>query len=231
MAQKMRIWIALSLLLWAGSVSAQTSDAGPDAEIQDNTGTVLVYQQIPLMKKGRVDLALSTGVSANDQAFLHMNGGLGLRYHVTQRWSVAATYHKYFRSQTGLEDTLTQDFGIFPERKFRDFYAGLDVAWAPLDGKMLTLESAINQFDVYFVGGGGVMRTFTQGLDGEFRVAGNIGFGSRIYMNEWCSMNLEVRDYIYQEKLSKKDSIYQDWVMTLGVSFFLPTSYAYRYPK
>ena len=69
----------------------------------------------------------------------------------------------------------------------------------------------------------GASCAFTQGLDGEFRVAGNIGFGSRIYMNEWCS-NLEVRDYIYQEKLSKKDSIYQDWVMTLGVSFFLPTS-------
>ena len=231
MAQRIGQWVALVMLLASGAVTAQTPTGNQATGIEENAGRVLVYQQNPLMKKGRADLSISSGVSANDQAFIHMNTGLGLRYHFSQRWSLAATYHKYFRGQTGLEDTLTQEYGIFPERKFRDFYAGLDVAWAPLDGKMLTLESAINQFDVYFILGAGVMQTFTQGLEGELRPSGNLGFGSRIYLTGWCSLNVEVRDYIYQESLARKDSIYQDWVMALGVSFFLPPTYEYRYPK
>jgi outer membrane beta-barrel protein len=192
---------------------------------------VRVYQQIPLMKSGRIELGMTGGVSTNDQAFVHLNAGAAVRYHFTQQVSLGGTYHKYLRARTGLEESLTQDYGVFPERKFRDYYAGMDVAWAPLYGKMLALESAIVHFDVYLLGGGGVMRTFTQGGEGDNRISGNVGFGSRFYLGEWASINTEVRDYIYMETLQSGDTIHQDWVISLGLSMFIPTTYEYRYPK
>ena len=198
---------------------------------QEEAGEVRVYQQIPLMKKGRLELGLISGVSVNDTAFIHLNGGAATRFHITQQWSVGASYHKYMRVRTGVEDTLTQEFGLFPERKFRDYYAGADVAWAPIYGKMLALESAISNFDVYMVLGTGVMRTFTQGTFGDNRISGNFGFGSRFYLGGWGSIQTEVRDYMYMETLQSGDALYQDWVISIGFSLFVPTTYEYRYQK
>ena len=81
------------------------------------------------------------------------------------------------------------------------------------------------------LGGAGVMRTFTQGGEGDNRISGNVGFGSRFYLGDWASINTEVRDYIYMETLQSGDTIHQDWVISLGLSMFIPTTYEYRYPK
>lgn len=198
---------------------------------REEASTIRVYQQRPLMKAGRLELGGLGGISMNDQAFVHVSSGISTHYHITEAWGIGASYNKYYRMRTGLEDVLTQEFGVFPERKFRDFYAGGEVTWSPIYGKMLVVESGIVHFDLYFVGGAGAMRTFTQGAEGDIRVSGNVGFGSRFALGSWAAITTQVRDYMYMETLQAGDFFFQDWVFHLGLSFFAPFEYDYRYPK
>jgi len=82
------------------------------------------------------------------------------------------------------------------------------------------------------------------------KLAFNAGVGLRIFFNRWFAAMLEMRDYIYSEKLEnltvgatqQEQQDKSKWFATsgqitnnvqaqLGVSVFLPFSWEYRLPK
>ncbi|HMR80798.1 MAG TPA: outer membrane beta-barrel domain-containing protein, partial [Polyangiaceae bacterium] len=83
----------------------------------------------------------------------------------------------------------------------------------------------------------------------EPKLAFNAGIGLRISFNRWFAANLEVRDYIYNEKLESTEiaptlqeqldegtwfgdsSITNHVQAQVGISIFLPFSFEYRLPK
>nr|HMR11029.1 outer membrane beta-barrel domain-containing protein [Polyangiaceae bacterium] len=118
-------------------------------------------------------------------------------------------------------------------------------------------QAFIFHYDAYVVGGVGAISTRpipvidpdNRNFEYEPKLAFNAGIGLRIFFNRWFAANLEVRDYIYNEKLESTEiaptlqeqldegtwfgdsSITNHVQAQVGISIFLPFSFEYRLPK
>jgi len=115
----------------------------------------------------------------------------------------------------------------------------------------------IFHYDAYIVGGVGAIsarpiavvdpnnRVFKWG---DPKVDFNVGIGLRVFLNRWFAVGLEVRDYIFFDRLENiatavgtaaadPNTWYGETKLTnnvqfqAGVSIFLPFSWDYRLPK
>ena len=86
-------------------------------------------------------------------------------------------------------------------------------------------------------------------FDWNMKLAFNAGLGLRIFLNRWFGVNLELRDYIFNDQLEAltvastpaKQADPSTWLgehkitnavqAQLGVTIFLPRSWEYRLPK
>ena len=115
----------------------------------------------------------------------------------------------------------------------------------------------IFHYDAYVVGGVGAMSVRPiPVIDPNFRnfsyepkLAFNAGIGLRIFFNRWFAAVLEVRDYVFNDKLENLDTSpipsvaqnpstwYGETSLTnnvqaqFGAAIFLPFSFDYRLPK
>jgi outer membrane beta-barrel protein len=139
-----------------------------------------------------------------------------------------------------------------------DWSASANFTYVPMYGKFAGFGDFIFHYDAYVVGGVGVLsdrpiavidpdnRTF----ESKINLAFNAGLGLRIFFNRWFAANLEVRDYIFFDKLENTtiavdpnqarnpDTWYDDKSRLtnnvqaqIGFSVFLPFSWEYRLPK
>jgi len=230
--------IALTLVWHHAPAMAQTSaDGGGEGATasgqadEDNWTPVRVYQQRPFMRSGRVELTPSFGMSLNDLYRLNLNAGATLNVHITNEIAVGASYHKYFQVDLPINDAVEEEFGVFPEHRIRDFYTGAHVSYAPIYGKFMLFQTGIVHFDAYLIAGGGMMRTYQRGSEGDSLFSFNVGLGSRMVFSQWCTFSFEVRDYMYFEPYKGGDTFTNDVIFQLGLSFFLPPHYNYRYVK
>ena len=135
--------------------------------------------------------------------------------------------------------------------------AHLNFTYVPMYGKFSGFSDFIFHYDAYVVGGVGAIttrpiavidpdnRAFTWGSP---KAAFNVGLGLRIFFNRWFAAVLEVRDYIFLDKLENTEAVvgaaasdlatwYGQNKLTnaiqaqIGVSIFLPFSWDYRLPK
>ena len=229
-------WVLTSLILLALSASpalGQSSEEQGSVQTQeeDQWAPIRVYQQRPFMRKLRVEITPTFGMSVNDIYQMHLSTGGSLNVHVTNELSVGASYHKYFRVRLPLADEVEDEFGVFPEHRQRDFYVGGHLAYAPVYGKFMLFHSGIIHFDAYLVAGGGMMRTFQRGSEGDNLFSFNAGLGTRMVLSQWCTFLVELRDYMYFEPYRSGDSFVSDIVLQVGLSLFLPPHFDYRYVK
>jgi outer membrane beta-barrel protein len=204
----------------------------PDKEDEEEfEEQIRVYQQKPFMRKLRFELAPMFSASFNDTLTHHISVGAVANFHVTDWLFIGGSYQKFFQTESAVFDEVQDSFGVFPERKFRDWYAGGHIGYVPLYGKFILFDAAIVNYDAYLIAGAGVTRTYTIGVEGENRVTGNIGIGTRLFITQWLTWNFEVRDYIYSEEFKAGDSLVNNVTFHTGLSFFFPFKYNYRYAK
>ena len=123
-------------------------------------------------------------------------------------------------------------------------------------GKFAGFSDFIFHYDAYIVGGVGAISTRPIAVVdpdnrafkwGDPKVDFNIGIGLRVFLNRWFAFDLEVRDYIFIDKLENttivlgKEADQTTWFgenkltnavqAQVGVSIFLPFSWEYRLPK
>jgi outer membrane beta-barrel protein len=136
--------------------------------------------------------------------------------------------------------------------------AQLNFTYVPMYGKFAGFGDFIFHYDAYIVGGVGAISTRpiavvdpdNRSFDwGKPKLDFNAGIGLRIFFNRWFAAVIEVRDYIFFDKLENTDVAEGDgatdpatWYAPdskltnnvqaqLGVSIFLPFSWEYRLPK
>lgn len=205
---------------------AMEVDLGDDFEEQ-----IHVYQRRPFMRKLRFELAPTFAVAFNETLTHQFAVGANGTFHITDWLFIGGTYNKFFHSESSVFNEVQDAYGVFPERKFMDFYAGGHIGYVPIYGKFILFGTAIVHYDVYLVAGAGVTRTYTVGSDGENRVTGNFGLGSRLFLTEWLTLDFEIRDYIYNEEFKAGDSIVNNLMFQTGLSVFFPFKHSYRYAK
>lgn len=188
---------------------------------------IRVVQQRTFLRRGRLELAPYFALSTNETLFLHLGAGGELNYHILENLMIGASGVKYFSSETDLFGSVEDDFRVFPEKWQLDWYAGGHVAWAFLYGKFILVGSMIVHFDAYVIGGMGVTRTSLS----DTAITGNFGVGTRFFLTDWLTFNLEVRDYLFQEDFQAGSRIVNNVMLQAGFSIFIPFGFDYRYPK
>lgn len=220
---------------------------------------VYAVQQIYALRRGRFEINPYWSQSLNDQFVTHAGPGLAVNYYLTNVLAVGLnlTYFQPFngdsdfnfqnRRATRVAVPLTEYFG----------QASANFTYVPMYGKFSGFSQFIFHYDGYLVGGAGVLGTRpipvidpdNRKFDFEQKLAFNLGFGLRIFLNRWFAVTGEIRNFIYVENLENTtvpatQAAQQDqsqWIgdkpltvavqANVGISVFLPFSWEYRLPK
>ena len=220
---------------------------------------VYAVQQIYALRRGRFEINPYWSQSLNDQFVGHPGPGLAVNYYLTNVLAVGVngTYYQPFNSDAdfNFENRRATRLAV-PLNEYLGGYA-VNFTYVPMYGKFSGFSNFIFHYDGYLVGGVGglftrpiaVIDPDNRKFDFEHRIAFNVGFGLRIFLNRWFSVIGEIRDYIYIEQLENvqvaatqaeqqnRNTWFGEKPLTnnvqaqVGISMFLPFSWEYRLPK
>ncbi len=133
------------------------------------------------------------------------------------------TYQYHFFENAGIEAGLGGiGFQFSDDEKLYMYQASL--TFSPLYGKVSLFTWAVMNFDIYVLGGGGVVRY--EGLANGTSFMANLGVGQRFFINEWLSAKVEFRDYMYLRNNAagsvSSESVRHNYAITGGVSVLMP---------
>ncbi|MFO7179911.1 MAG: outer membrane beta-barrel domain-containing protein [Pseudomonadota bacterium] len=214
-------------------------------------------QQIFVIKAGRFELNPFWVVTLNDQFVNHPAPGAALNFYISNVLAVGVNgaFYRPFN--------VDREFNFLVRRAARvavplteyDWSAALNFTYVPAFGKFAGFSDFIFQYEAFVVGGVGAISTRpipvidpnNRNPDFEPKLAFNAGIGLRIFFNRWFAAVLEIRDYMFNDKLENlsvvagseadpktwtdQTSFTHNVQAQLGVSFFLPFSFEYRLPK
>lgn len=224
---------------------------------------VYAVQQIYALRRGRFEINPYWSQSLNDQFVSHPGPGLAVNYYLTNVLAVGVngTYYQPFNSDAdfNFENRRATRIAV-PLTEYLGGYA-VNFTYVPMYGKFSGFSQFIFHYDGYLVGGVGglftrpipVIDPDNRKFDFEHRIAFNLGFGLRIFLNRWFAVTGEIRNYIYVEHLENTEVAANQaaaqnpndpaspWIKEkpltvnvqaqVGISMFLPFSWEYRLPK
>jgi len=215
-------------------------------------------QQIFALRARRLELQPYFGLTLNDQFVSHPGPGLALNYYITNVLAVGVNgnYFEVFNSDSDFNAQVRRSARVAVPLTEYQWSAALNFTYVPAYGKFAGFGDFIFHYDAYIVGGVGAISTRpipvidpdNRNFAFEPKICFNAGLGLRIFLNRWFAVDLEMRDYIYPEKLEalsvnemdktnkstwyeNKSTITHAVQAQLGVSIFLPFSFEYRLPK
>lgn len=235
---------------------------GPDiagAAKREVAAEVYAVQQIYALRARRLEIMPYWAFSLNDQFVSHPGPGLGVNYYLTNALAVGVngTYYGPFNvdSDFNFQNRRATRVAV-PLNEYLVGYA-FNATYVPVYGKFAGFSNFIFHYDLYVVGGIGATHTRpiavidpdNRKFDWDLKLTFNAGVGLRIFFNRWFAADLELRDYIYNERLEnlrvgatqKEQQDPNTWLgdrkitnnvqAQLGITIFLPTSWQYRLPK
>ena len=214
-------------------------------------------QQIYALRYHRFEIQPAwNAISMNDQFVSHPGPVVALNYYVTNVLAVGVSGGYYFNSDSEFNFQTRRAARVAVPLTEYQWQAALNFTYVPMYGKFAGFSDFIFHYDAYLVGGVGAISTRPIAVvDPDNRSFSwdkpkldfNVGLGLRIFFNRWFAGVLEVRDYIFFDKLENtevytpdpldKGRWYGETKLTnnvqaqIGVSIFLPFSWEYRLPK
>jgi outer membrane beta-barrel protein len=227
--------------------------AGRDMKIQ-----MYAVQQIYALRYHRFEINPYFGITMNDQFVGHNGPGLALNFYITNVLALGVNGNFYaglntnsaFNFETSRAGRVSE-----PNTEYQ-WNANANVTFVPAYGKFAGFSDFIFHYDFYLVAGAGVISTRpiavvdpdNRSFTFKPKFAGNVGGGLRIFFNRWLSATLEIRDYIFGDKLenpkidTQKPQDQTTWLDSgtsitnnvqaqVGLAIFLPFTWEYRLPK
>ncbi|WP_083457559.1 outer membrane beta-barrel domain-containing protein [Sandaracinus amylolyticus] len=241
----------------AGAAEGETREA--PTQVQEAREEIFAVQQVYALRINRVEITPTVSFSLNDPFVQHTGVGVGLNYWWTNVLALGVNFIWY----EGLENE--SDIGYFVRRATRlavpvnsyQFGAHLAFTYVPIYGKFAMFNEFIFQYDIYVLGGVGLMNTRpipvidpeVRSFNFDIRVAFNVGIGLRVFVTRWLAIVAELRDYMYLEQLENLEVALgaertnpETWTQNspafinnvtahLGLTIFLPFDFEYRLPR
>jgi outer membrane beta-barrel protein len=221
---------------------------------------VYAVQQTYALRVRRFELQPYWAFSLNDQFVSHPGPGVSLNYWITQVLAVGVNgnYYQPFNTNSTFNFETRRAARIAVPLTEYQWGAAFNFTYVPVAGKFAGFGDFIFQYDAYVVGGVGALSTRPiPTIDPDNRsptwdpkLAFNAGIGLRIFFSRWFAADLEVRDYIFNDKIESttiskdptklnQESTWYDKSTRLtnavqaqvGISVFIPFSFDYRLPK
>ena len=219
---------------------------------------IYAVQQVYVLRARRIEVSPYWAFGLNDQFVSHSGPGLSVNYYISQvlAFGINGTYYAIngdsdFNFQNRREARIGVPLNTYLAQ------ANVNFTYVPFYGKFAAFSDFIFHYDGYVVGGLGglwdkpipVIDPDNRNFSYNFNLDFDVGLGLRIFFNRWFAANLEVRDYIFNEKLESTTvaptqagqtdpgTWYGDSKITnniqaqIGVSIFFPFSWTYRLPK
>lgn len=197
-----------------------------------------------LYRSGRLELTPLAGISVNEPYLRDVAGGLDVKYHVTDQFSLGLMGGVgLVQMATNLNDSNRKELGRKkPEQlnkvsySYLKWLAGLEVGYVPIFGKVSTFGAFTTHYDIHLIGGMALVKEgaqpAVQGGDTDPRLGARhaapvVGIGSRLFLQDWISLNFEVRDYVYSTASvssgTANPTFQNNFLFTVGVGFYLPS--------
>jgi outer membrane beta-barrel protein len=164
---------------------------------------------------------------------LELNAGLGVlplnsyfkgyvvegtvTYHVsnTWAWEIAQAAYVFAQSDTGLQSTLVNNFGVQPTALTSpQFLGSSNLVFTPFYGKLAGLNHSVSHIEVFFPLGPALGRYQNPG---EFMGGLDIGIGVRWFLTTHTSLRFDTRDFLLTPSFSNF-SLTQELFIALGLS-------------
>ncbi|RAL23752.1 hypothetical protein DL240_06240 [Lujinxingia litoralis] len=224
--------LALAALCSAAAVSAP---AAAQESVQQFSDTIHVIQRRPVLQKKRLDVSPRFGVNVNDAVYRNFRVGANANFHFSERFYAGLVFDWY-----NFGDVLggpTQTFrDVDSEARARtdaaylNWAGGAELGFAPLVGKFALFNRGLFFYDVSISAGALFANSASIARPGGTSgLAGTAAVTSRVFLNDWMALNLEVRDTIYSAQLRgvSEGVLTHSVSVGAGVSLYLPTSFEY----
>jgi outer membrane beta-barrel protein len=249
-----------------------TTDQEPVKLDEDITGpktqkaaTTLSWQDIVVvprkafLKGGRLELSPFAGVTINDNLIRHYVFGADFNYFLTDALWVGLQ-GQYFVKQLSTQAELVGLQFNRTSTMNRYLYGGaFNMGYVPTYGKFALFNKSIVHWEIWISAGFGA--TFTEVLSRDpaeqsksaFKntaLTPNAGLGGRLFLNDWLTLNVSLRDYIIADKFepvpapgtahcpdpatckSNADSaLVNNFMAYVGVGMYLPPKFSYKTPR
>ena len=201
---------------------------------QEFTDTVHVVQPKPVLQKGRFELVPRIGMSVNDPINQSIKVGVNANYHLAEAFYIGGLFEWYnFGDTLGGPSQAYEEVvnltNTSPDAARINYLAGLEVGFVPIWGKFALFDSAIIFYDIAVTAGGVFIDAESVALPSASSTGGGtLSLTSRVFLNDWFALNLEVRDVVFLADLAGTSGAFTNVVTTgIGMSFYLPTSFEY----
>jgi len=233
------------VLLTPGVAAAQEEAANGEylqpSPLED--GGAVVRRKL-LFRSTRFEAAPLVGFTLADPFNRNILAGANLGFHLTNSFGIGATIGAGVVTRpTSLRTNIEQTAPDLSEVAFSkvNFLASVEGTYVPIFGKFSFLDRGIINYDLHlivgagFVGRGaeagdnsGATTAATDAVSGG-TAAGVVGVGGRFYANDFVSINLQVRDYIFSSSEVSLDTIGEpelrnNLMLSVGASLFFPTA-------
>ena len=213
---------AVATVMFGVALLPCSAHAQDDAERK-----VHVLEQKPFLHALRVEVVPLVGYTISDVLYQHFQVGGQLRFHILDELAISGTYGHYFSDTSGAFDDVQSDFSVFPEKKFIRWFAGGDIAYTPIYGKFVLFGSWIVHWNAYIALGAGVTQT---GAD-DLHITGTGGIGTRFFLTDWLTFNMELKNHIYRENFKAGDKFVNNVVLHAGFGVFIPFGFDYEFTR
>jgi outer membrane beta-barrel protein len=168
--------------------------------------------KLPKFPSNDFEANLFAGTYATENFGSNTVSGLRLGYHITEDIFVQATYGKTKVSDEAFRQILPG--GIFINKTETLSYYNLSAGYNVMPGEVFFGRNTAKASQAYIVGGVG-STTFNKQKKQTF----NVGFGMRLYLSDYFTVQADVRDHIFTLDLLGKRQSTQNLEITTGVSF------------
>jgi outer membrane beta-barrel protein len=139
--------------------------------------------------------------------------GVRLGYHITEDVFVQAVYGQTKVSDESFRQILPGGIFVNPTEKLS--YYNVSVGLNVLPGEVFLLRSSAFPSAMYLIGGIG-----STSFNAQRRQTFNIGVGAKVFLKDWVSFEVDMRNHIFSLDLLGKRQTTQNLEFTGGLSFY-----------
>jgi len=219
---------------------------------------ILVVPRKAFLKGGRLELAPFAGVTVNDNLIRHYVFGGDFNYFLTDALWVGLQ-GQYFVKQLSTQAELVGLQFNRTSTMNRYLYGGaFNMGYVPSYGKFALFNRQIVHWEIWISAGFGA--TFTEVIARDpaqqknaFKntaLTPNAGIGGRLFITDWMTLNIALRDYIIADKFepvpmpgaehcpdpatckaNADSALVNNFMAYVGVGMYLPTKFSYKTPR
>jgi outer membrane beta-barrel protein len=211
-----KLLLALSLAACAPCTFAQSTQAPPTSPPSEPVVVPQVDRRdvrVPKYPSNDFELGAYTGAYATENFGTSWVYGARIGYHLTEDFFVQGVY-----AQTKVTDEAFRNIlpgGIFESKTQKLNYYNLSVGYNILPGEVFLWSSRARPSQLYIIGGVGSTKFVDQR-----KPTYNFGFGFKVFLTDYASLQLDLRDHIFTLDLLGKSSSTQNLELTAGLSFY-----------